>query len=78
MRAACWVVSLLVVQGAVADQDRTEPSAGDSETFAALMEFVGDWQRYDGEWIDAMSLEEAGEQGEKSAEGEDDEQHDNQ
>lgn len=37
-----------------------EPAAGDSpEQLMALMEFVGGWEKRDGEWIDAMSLDES-------------------
>lgn len=83
MRAACWFLPLWLTQcglvnGAVADQQVVDAVAIDPETFAALMEFVGDWQRYEGEWIDAMSLDGPDEQGEKSPQGEDDEQQDSE
>lgn len=28
-----------------------------TDDFIALMEFVAGWEQYDGDWVDAMSLE---------------------
>lgn len=50
--------ALLLSPGASADDPAESPRPmDDAEKVAALMEFVGGWERSDDEWIDVMNLD---------------------
>lgn len=50
------VIALLLAQAVAAGQAELPESTDD---FIALMEFVAGWERHDGEWVDALSLEQS-------------------
>ena len=56
---AASATALLMVAGtAIAAQPpATDVAEKQQENLAALMEFVGGWERSNGEWVDAMSLD---------------------